>query len=170
MPVETNSNFEDAYIWAPVLAVFALNVILYIIGQLLKDNGIVDITWGFTFVIPNAVVLVLNSNIDHRTILSNILLLIWAIRMALNNGLRHEGEDWRYAEMRENWMKKGKCFYYFAAYMFIYFTQSIFQLIMNSSALFISIWSTPQFYFLDALGACIWAFGFTFELVADLQL
>ena len=66
----------------------------------MKDNGIVDITWGFTFVIPNAVVLLLNNNIDHRTILSNVLILIWAIRMALNNGLRHDKEDWRYVEMR----------------------------------------------------------------------
>jgi len=122
------------------------------------------------FVIPNAVVLVLNGNIDHRTILSNILLLVWAVRMALNNGLRHAGEDWRYVEMRENWVKKGRGFYYFAAYMFIYFPQGIFQLIMNSAALFISIWSTPHFYFLDALGAGIWVLGFTFELVADMQL
>jgi steroid 5-alpha reductase family enzyme len=134
----------------------------------LKDNGIVDITWGFTFVIPNAVVLLLNKNIDHRTILSNVLVLVWAIRMALNNGLRHDAEDWRYAEMRANWMKKGQAFYYFAAYMFIYFVQSIFQIIMNSSALFISIWSTREFYFLDAVGAGVWLIGWLIELVADI--
>ncbi len=67
-------------------------------------------------------------------------------------------------------MAKGRAFYYFAAYMFIYFVQSIFQLIMNSSALFISIWSTKDFYFLDALGAAVWLFGFIFELIADVQL
>jgi len=32
MPVETNSNFEDVYIWAPVLTVFVLNVVLYVVG------------------------------------------------------------------------------------------------------------------------------------------
>lgn len=125
MTLPTNS-IEDSYIWAPIVTVFVINVILYIVGQLLKDNGIVDITWGFTFVIPNAVVWIINHNTNERTILSNCLVLVWALRMALNNGLRHSGEDWRYADMRKGWEAKGKAFYYFAAYMFVYFTQSIF--------------------------------------------
>ena len=111
---------------------------------------------------------ILNRNFDHRTILTNCLVLVWAIRMGLNNLLRHSGEDWRYVEMREGWMKKGKCFYYIAAYLFIYFMQSIFQVIMNASPLFICIWSTSEFYFLDALGAGIWLLGFFCELVSDI--
>ena len=90
--------------------------------------------------------------------------------MALNNILRHSGEDWRYVQMREDWMKKGKCFYYIISYVAIYFIQSIFQLIMNSSVLFITIWSTDEFYPLDAIGAGIWLCGFIFELIADIQL
>lgn len=167
----TYAPYEDVdpeTIWAPAVAVFGFNIILYFVGQLLKDNGIVDITWGFTFVIPNIVVLIINKNLNERTILSNVLLIVWAVRMALNNGLRHNGEDWRYVEMRKGWMEKGKCFYYFAAYMFVYFVQSIFQLIMNSAALFISIWSPSGFYFLDALGAAIWFIGFLTELIADI--
>jgi steroid 5-alpha reductase family enzyme len=48
--------------------------------------------------------------------------------------------------------------------------QALFSLIINSSALFISIWSGPQFMALDVIGAAVWAFGFIFELVADWQL
>lgn len=51
--------------------------------------------------------------------------------------------------------------------MFIYFVQGIFQVIMNSSGLFISIWSTKEFYFLDGVGAGIWLIGFIIELTAD---
>ena len=136
----------------------------------MKDNGIVDITWGFCFVIPNVVVLIINHNVNPRSIRSNILVLIWAIRMALSNGLRHSGEDWRYVDMRNNWMKKGKCFYYFAAYMMVYFMQSIFQLIMNSSALFITIWSPSDYNFnaLDVIGTTMWALGFILETIADI--
>lgn len=72
--------------------------------------------------LPNAAVWICNHNFNFRTILINVLVLAWAIRMALNNGLRHNGEDWRYVDMRNDWMKKGKTFYYFAAYTFIYFT------------------------------------------------
>ena len=61
-----------------------------------------------------------------RTYLVTSMITAWAIRMALSNGIRHNGEDWRYAEMREKWMQKGKFFYYVAAFLFIYLAQTIF--------------------------------------------
>eukprot|EP00347_Sterkiella_histriomuscorum_P004131 403361636 len=163
-------DFEPYYIWGPIVSVFVLNIVLYLVGQLLKDNSIVDITWGFTFLTPLAVVWIMNENFNHRTILTNCLVFVWAVRMAINNQLKHDGEDWRFAEMRENWIKKGKTVYYLAAYFQIYFMQSIFQIIMNASPLFISIWAPGEFYFLDALGAGIWLVGFLIELIADIQL
>lgn len=104
-----------------MVSIFGCNVILYFVGQILKDNGIVDITWGMIYVLSNISVIFVNRNINERTILSNVLLIVWAFRMAVNNGMRHKGEDWRYMDMRKKWMAKGKCFYYFAAYTFIYF-------------------------------------------------
>lgn len=41
---------------------------------------------------------------------------------------------------------------------------------MNSSALFISLWSPDEFYLLDYIGAGLWFIGFLFELIADFQL
>ncbi len=73
--------------------------------------------------------------------------------------------------MRENWNKKGKAFYYFSAFTFIFVMQAFFSLIVNSSALFISIWSpSSSFFVLDAVGAAVWLIGFTIELVSDYQL
>lgn len=69
--------------------------------------------------------------------------------------------------MRRGWEAKGKAYYYFAAFTFVFMMQAFFSLIINSSALFISIWSSSKFWALDAVGAAVWAFGFIFELVAD---
>lgn len=44
------------------MSVFVANTLLYFVGQRLKDNSIVDITWGFMFLIPNAVVWIINRN------------------------------------------------------------------------------------------------------------
>lgn len=82
--------------------------------------------------------------------------------------MRHPGkEDFRYADMRRGWEAKGKCYYYFAAFTFVFMMQALFSLIVGSSALFVSIWSGDEFFPLDVVGACVWLFGFVFELVAD---
>jgi steroid 5-alpha reductase family enzyme len=58
-------------------------------------------------------------------------------------------------------------YYYFAAFTYVFMMQALFSLIVNSSALFVSIWSSDEFFLLDVVGAAVWAFGFIFELVAD---
>ena len=96
-----------------------------------------------------------------------ILVTLWAVRLAYHIGKRHNGEDYRYVEMRENWMKKGKAYYYFAAFTFVFMMQALFSLVVNASALYVSIYSTEGFFALDVVGTLVWLFGFTFELVAD---
>lgn len=157
-------------IWIPIICVFIANALLFVVAQFKKDNSIVDIMWGILFVIPNLIILIVSGNWNERTILTLSLISIWAIRLAVHIGIRHHGEDFRYQDMRKGWEAKGKCFYYFAAFTFVFMMQAAFSLIVNSSALYISIWSGPQFFFLDVIGAVIWLFGFVFEVVADWQL
>ena len=69
--------------------------------------------------------------------------------------------------MRRGWEAKGKCYYYFAAFTYVFMMQALFSLIVGASALYVSIWSEKDFYPLDVIGLVVWAFGFIFELVAD---
>lgn len=95
------------------------------------------------FVIPNAVVWIINKNTTETSIAANVLILAWAVRMSIYNVKRHHGEEWRYREMRAGWMKSGSMsLYYLLSYLLIYFTQSIFQIIINCPVLFLSIFST----------------------------
>ena len=64
-------------------------------------------------------------------------------------------------------MEKGKCNYYCHAFTFIYSMQALFALIVNSSALFISIGSPEGIFILDAVGAAVFIFGMAFEFIGD---
>jgi steroid 5-alpha reductase family enzyme len=54
-------------------------------------------------VIPNIVIWSINGNTTESSIAANALILIWALRMAFYNIARHKKEDWRFAQMREEW-------------------------------------------------------------------
>eukprot|EP00347_Sterkiella_histriomuscorum_P014065 403362293 len=150
-------DFKAIEIWLPIVAVFASNIIVFIIAQIKRDNSIIDTAWGLIFIVPNLIILCIKNNWNERTILTFCLV--------------HPGkEDFRYADMRRGWEAKGKCYYYFAAFTFVFMMQALFSLIVGSSALFVSIWSGDQFFPLDAIGAFVWLFGFVFELVADRQM
>ena len=43
--------------WMPLFAIMISHSLFYIPALVTKDNGIVDIAWGFSFIIQNIVVL-----------------------------------------------------------------------------------------------------------------
>lgn len=158
-------------IWIPIASVFVFNMIAYFVAQVKKDNSIIDILWGICFVIPNLVSLLISGNWNERTILTFTLVTIWALRLAWHIGSRHQGkEDFRYQDMRKRWSAVSTGYYYWAAFIYVFMMQALFSVIVNSSALMVSIWSTGEFFLLDVIGAAVWAFGFIFEMVADYQL
>ena len=69
--------------------------------------------------------------------------------------------------MRTGWEARGKTYYYFAAFTYVFMMQALFSIIVGSSAIFVNIWSDNNYYPLDFIGLAVWVFGFIFELVAD---
>ena len=72
--------------------------------------------------------------------------------------------------MRKRWTERSTAYFYWASFIYVFMMQALFSLIVNSSAMFVSVWSTAEFFWLDVVGAAVWAFGFIFELVSDWQL
>ena len=112
-------------------------------------------------------ILSINRNFNERTLLTFVLVGFWGLRLAIHIGVRHKGEDYRYVDMRKRWSEKGKCNYYFSAFIFIYSMQALFAAIINSSTLFISIWSPNGLNILDFIGTGVFIFGVVFELIGD---
>ena len=104
-------------------------------------------------------------------ILSFACVTIWALRLAWHIARRHTKEDFRYVEFRNNWSKSGTFWLYVQFYLKIFLLQGFFSLIVNSAALYTSIYSaTTTLVWTDYVGAAIWLFGFVFEWVGDHQL
>ena len=70
-----DSTPED--FWTPVVAVFGMQIILFFIAQIIKDNSIVDLFWAIGVALPNLVILLVNKNSKY--------LNICIIKKVLNN-------------------------------------------------------------------------------------
>jgi steroid 5-alpha reductase family enzyme len=162
----------------PSLSVFACNSLMFLFCQAKKDNSYIDVWWGLSFIVPNAALIGLHRyvghSIDPRTILINLIVSVWGMRLAWHIGKRHTEEDYRYKAMRERWEKKSMNYYYFAAFMYVFMMQALFGLVVNGAALYITANSpaiiasgAASLALTDYLGLGVAASGITIEALAD---
>ena len=136
----------------------------FVLGQIKKDNGIVDISWGLGFVVTIIAFTFYHGNPRNFVIL--FLVAIWGIRLFFYLFIRNwsNKEDWRYAKWRKDWGKNAMRNAFFRVYML----QGI---IMYTMCLgLIQQLSTSRNLFLFWVGMIIWAVGLIWETIADQQL
>ena len=110
---------------------------------------------------------------DARMIVSNLLVLIWGLRMAIHVFLRTEQgkEDRRFAKLRERLMNGGgPVLYYCVSFFGIFMFNGCVCTAINASALWISMRSggdDEALEWTDYLGILVWLIGFSIETVAD---
>ena len=176
-------NFSHA-----AVAVFGLLTLLWAISVAVKDASLIDIFWGFGFLVVGAVCLYLANPKTPYLILLAALPIIWGARLTLYLGKRNlgHGEDKRYVNMRRR-AKKNKGMrempWRLRSLFTIYFGQGL--LIMIVSAPVWVAMATGHFQINDGivsnfakttigavsvLGAILWLIGFLFEAIGDAQL
>jgi len=153
-----------------LILVFVYFIILFIIGQVLHNNGLVDIGWGFGFVIVAAFTIFRTGNYDAASIVTTLLVSIWGLRLFYFILKRNWGkpEDFRYVGFRKKW---GNKFPLIKAYLQVYFLQTVFMYVISLAI--ISTNNTPlkkNILMFTAIGTLIWLIGFFFEAVGDYQL
>jgi steroid 5-alpha reductase family enzyme len=140
-----------------------------------------DVNYGICFIIPNIYILVARlGDVTARMILVTTIICFWGFRLAYHIWARHKKEDYRYKEMRENWEAQGTCVYFLKAYGFIYTMQGVFATIVNSSALYVNLYSKNDdtsdkaglfgLWYTDLFGVIVWITGFLIEYYGDKQL
>ncbi len=158
----------------PCLSVFACNSLMYLFCQLKKDNSFIDVWWGLSFIVPNAVLLGLQVRngqlLDPRALAVNAVVGLWGLRLAWHIGRRHTEEDYRYKAMRDRWMAKGTITYYWNAFSYVFMMQALFGLVVNGAALYITKNSGSALALTDYIGLGVAASGLLIESVADWQL
>ncbi len=90
------------------LIILVLVTLLWIWSIIIKNVSIVDIFWGFGFVVVNAFYVLMSGDLNARKILMLVLVTIWGLRLSIYLAWRNigKGEDFRYQEFRRNYGPK----------------------------------------------------------------
>ena len=150
---------------ATLVFVLCCGALLWLLSLRLKDVSIIDIFWGPGIAAMVDIAAWMAPQINNRAFLALILVNAWALRLALHIGLRHRGEDRRYAAMRQ---KFGPHWWWWSFFQ-IFLLQVILIWLLPAplqAAILAGISLGP----LDLIGAGLALTGLLFEAVADAQL
>jgi steroid 5-alpha reductase family enzyme len=152
------------------LIILALVTLLWIWSIFIRNVSIVDIFWGFGFVVVNVIYAYMSGELNARKILILTLVSIWGIRLVIYLAIRNigKGEDFRYQEFRRNYGPKR---YWWFSFFQTFLLQGVLIMIISLPLLGIHSSATSgDLNVLDYLGILVWIIGFTFETVGDFQL
>ena len=156
------------YVWN-IFIIFLYMSTLYLIAQKIKDNSIVDIGWGFGFVIISVTSLIVSENMTARALLVGLLVALWGIRLGTYLWIRASGkpEDFRYANFRKQWGEKVKIIAFFRVFML----QGTIMLLISFPIVKVMAHNTTENLDIFAVvGLIIWLIGYFFQVVGDAQL
>lgn len=150
-------------------AVAALMLVTWAASVVLRNASIVDIVWGFGFVVVAWAGWLAFDGYRPRQHLLVVLTTIWGLRLALYLAWRNhgKGEDWRYAAMR----KRRPTAFWWRSLITVFALQGV---LMWFVSLPVQLGQRPDergaFTVLAPLGVALWLVGMVFETVGDLQL
>ena len=150
-------------------AVFTYMTLWFLVSVAIKRNDIADTAWGLGFAVVAWTAYVLGAPSGWLPLIINILVSIWGIRLASHIYIRNKGkkEDSRYTEMRERWGSSAAL----QSYIRVFLTQGALLLFIALPVILVNIGTLPRSTFVwQYLGLGIWAVGFFFEAIGDLQL
>ena len=147
-------------------AIAVLMLVVWLISLPLKDVSIVDIAWGFGFVLVAWSTYLAGGAPTNQFVLL-LLTTLWGLRLTVYLAWRKAGkpEDFRYREMRE--YHPGS--FPLRSLLTIFALQGILMWIIALPLQTAAPVSTPSLL-LTLLGSVLWMAGFVFETVGDWQL
>ncbi len=165
-------EFGTEGLFIPLLVTLGYFTTFFIVAQIIKNNSIVDIGWGFGFVIGAWTTLLIT---DEPTLLSYIIvgfITLWGTRLSVRLLRRNYGkpEDFRYAQWRKEWGDKVVITAFFRVFMI----QGIINFTVGSASYFVikfnQVSLSDPLQIITALGLLIAFSGLFFEIVGDEQL
>jgi steroid 5-alpha reductase family enzyme len=161
--------FLQVYMIGAII-VLGMMAIQWLMSLRLRDSSIVDIFWGFGFVVLAWAYFFLTSDgVPARKMLISILTTIWGLRLTMHILIRNwgKGEDFRYAKWREEAGPK----WWWLSFFKVFLLQGVIMWIVSTPLLAAQIAQLPnQITVIDGIGFIVWGIGFFFEAVGDWQL
>lgn len=150
--------------------IFGLMLMLWVISLLLRNSSIVDIFWGFGFVVSGWVYFSLTPDgFMIRKLLIAGLATVWGLRLTMHVLLRNWGkpEDFRYQKWRQEHGKR----WWIRSLFQVFVLQGFLMWIISPPLLAAQYSNLPaKLTVFDFMGVVVWIIGFFFETAGDLQL
>jgi steroid 5-alpha reductase family enzyme len=162
-------TFIQIYLFA-LAVILAMMFILWIVSIPLKNVSIVDLFWGFGFVVACSVFFLKADGFEMRKILLSAMVFIWGMRLSLYLAWRNlgKGEDFRYKKFRQDY---GENRYWWISFFQTFLLQGILMWLISLPLLGAQYSSHHNaLNIFDFLGVFIWLIGFIFEAGGDFQL
>lgn len=150
------------------IVIFVYFLIFFILAQIIKNNSIVDMGWGFGFVVVALFALISRGAYVERNLLLTALVAVWGLRLTYYIVRRNWGkpEDFRYAKWRRAWGR----WLVPRAFFQVFMLQGFLMLVIGYPIIVVNASPQPGLGFLDYLGLLVWLTGFFFESVGDRQM
>jgi len=161
--------FIQIYLLA-LAAILTMMTVLWIVSIPVKNVSIVDLFWGFGFVVVCSVYFMLTEGFETRKILLLILVILWGMRLSLHLTWRNlgKGEDFRYQKFRKDY---GEHRYWWVSFFQTFLLQGILMWLVSMPLLGAQYHGeNNHLNVFDFLGVFVWLTGFIFEAGGDLQL
>jgi steroid 5-alpha reductase family enzyme len=150
-----------------LLMLLGAQTLVWLLSVRKRDASIVDIFWGFGFVMVAWACLLFGDGLSERRWLLAALTSIWGLRLTLYLAMRNLGkpEDYRYQAMRR---QHGANFPLRSLFIVFWFQGLVAWLV--SFPLQAAANSTAPLSGLDWAGVLLWIIGVLFESIGDAQL
>ncbi len=150
-----------------IFIIFIYFLIFFLIGTIIKNNSIVDIGWGFGFVVTAWGLMILSANITITKILVNVLVSLWGLRLFYHILRRNvfAKEDFRYQKWREEWGK----YVIPRAFLQVYMLQGFFMFVVGLAVNYANV-NTLTWSWWSLIGVLVFLIGYLFEVFGDRQL
>ena len=161
-------TFFQIYFLA-LAVIMAMMTILWLISIRIKNVSIVDLFWGFGFVLANALYFMETDGFETRKSLLLVLVTIWGLRLSAYLAMRNlgKGEDFRYQKFRKDY---GEHRYWWISFFQTFLLQGVLMWLISAPLLGAQFYADDKLGVLDFIGISIWIIGFVFEAGGDFQL
>jgi steroid 5-alpha reductase family enzyme len=162
-------TFFQIYLLA-LAAILTMMFALWIASIFLKNVSIIDLFWGFGFVITNLIYYLKTDGLEFRKILLLVMVTIWGLRLSFYLAWRNigKGEDPRYQKFRKDY---GEHRYWWVSFFQTFLLQGILMWLISAPLLGAQYnYAENRLSIFDFLGVLFWITGVVFEAGGDFQL
>ncbi len=148
--------------------IFFYFLALFVLGTALRNNGVVDVGWGFGFVAVAWLLWLYAPFANLARVTVTLLVTLWGLRLGLHILRRnlHKPEDFRYAQFRRDWGR----WVVPRAFLQVYMLQGALMFIIALPFSLLSPGAALARPLAFAAGLAVFACGFAFEAIGDAQL